>query len=183
MYYEEEQGSLFVPDSWYGKTSPERSAATEERILRRSSKKPSASRSQTRPMCLCLRGGGPGADASMMKWEDGALLGEFTTRSFGVSPSVAQESLLSQILEESPPLKYRLSAKACVGVLRRAKRRKRELPEILDAALRMQICAELLTRAQERGKEPLPVLERYTLESGLYLSRSEEESREVERAY
>ena len=164
MYYEEDQGSLFGPDSWCGKTYQEPSAATEAKTSRPSSKKPSGSRNQTRPLCLCLRGGGPGADASTMKWEDGALLGEYTTRSFGVSPSVERVSHLSQILEVSPLPKYRLSAKACVGVLRRAKRRKKELPPALETALREQICRELLERAAERGKEPCPVLARYIRE-------------------
>lgn len=126
-------------------------------------KKPSASRSQTRPLCLCLRGGGggPGADACTMKWEDGALLGEFTTRSFGASPSEGSESLLSQILEECAHPKYNLSARACIGVLRRAKRRGKDLPEILEAALKLQICRELSQRAAERGKWLAPFLVRY----------------------
>lgn len=160
MYEEEDQVSLFGPDSWSGKTSPEPSAATREKILPPSWKKPSVSRSQTRPLCLCLRGGGQGADACTMKWEDGALLGEFTTRSFGASPSVGRESLLSQILEECPHPKYRLSAKACVGILKRAKRRKKDLPQVVETALKTQICAELLNRAEEAGKIPLPVLVR-----------------------
>lgn len=156
-----EKLTLFGPDSWCGKTSREPSAATEGKTLPPSLKKPSASRSQTRPLCLCLRGGGPGADACTMKWEDGALLGEFTTRSFGASPSAGSESLLSQILEECPHPKYNLSARACIGVLRRAWRRGKELPEILEAALKLQICRELTQRAAERGKWPAPFLVRY----------------------
>ena len=57
------------------------------------------------------------------------------TRSFGECPSVARESRLSQILEDSPPQKYYLSAKACLGILRRAERRGKELPPELKAAL------------------------------------------------
>lgn len=106
-------------------------------------------------------GGGHGADASTMKWEDGALLGEFTMRSFGVSPSVENVSRLSQILEECPHPKYNLSARACVGVLRRAKRRGKKLPEVLEAALKLQICRELSQRAAERWKKPAPFLMRY----------------------
>lgn len=96
-----------------------------------------------------------------MKWEDGALLGEFTTRSFGASPSEGSESLLSQILEECAHPKYNLSARACIGVLRRAKRRGKDLPEILEAALKLQICRELSQRAAERGKWLAPFLVRY----------------------
>ena len=156
-----EQMTLFGPDSWCGKTSREHSAATAGKTLPPSLKKPSASRSQTRPLCLCLRGGGPGADACTMKWEDGALLGDYTTRSFGASPSVGSESRLSQILEECPHPKYNLSARACIGVLRRAKRRGKDLPAILELALKLQICRELYRRAAERGKEPAPFLVRY----------------------
>ena len=55
--------------------------------------------------------------------------------SFGECPSEERESRLSQILEETPPQKYCLSAKACAGILRRAERRGKELPEILKKAL------------------------------------------------
>lgn len=156
-----EQMTLFGPATWSGKTSKGLLVATEEKTLPLSSKKQFASRSQTRPLCLSLRGGGHGADASTMKWEDGQLLGEFTMRSFGASPSVENVSRLSQILEDCPHPKYNLSARACVGVLRRAKRRGKKLPEVLDAALKLQICRELLQRAAERGTEPVPFLVRY----------------------
>lgn len=161
MQSAEGQMTLFDRGSWCGKTSRERSAATAGKTLPPSLKKQSGSSSQTRPLCLCLRVAGHGADAYTMKWEDGPLLGEFTTRSFGASPSVENVSLLSQILEECPHPKYNLSARACVGVLRRAKRRGKELPEILDAALKLQICRELSRRAAERGAEPAPFLVRY----------------------
>jgi hypothetical protein len=52
-------------------------------------------------------------------------------------PSVVVESSLSRVLEtgELPPRFY-LSAKACAGILRRAERRGKKLPELLAAALR-----------------------------------------------
>jgi len=62
----------------------------------------------------------------------GALLGEYSTHSFGESPSVAVESHLSQILEAQPLPKYSLSAKACSGILRRAQRRGKTLPPLLQ---------------------------------------------------
>jgi hypothetical protein len=78
-------------------------------------------------------GNGQTLDAS---WEtDGLSLGEYTTRSFGECPSVAVESRLSQILEDTPHQKYFLSAKACAGILRRAEKRGKELPKILKEAL------------------------------------------------
>ena len=58
--------------------------------------------------------------------------------SFGESPNEERESLLSQILEERPHPKYCLSAKACQGILRRAEKRGKELPEMLKAALLKQ---------------------------------------------
>ena len=74
-----------------------------------------------------------------MKWEDdGAWLGECMTRNTGESPNAAVVSRLSQILEETPQAKYSLSAKACQGILRRAERRGKDLPETLKAVLLMQ---------------------------------------------
>jgi DNA (cytosine-5)-methyltransferase 1 len=45
---------------------------------------------------------------------------------------------LSQILEDNPHPKYYLSARACKGILERAKRRGKALPEVLEKALRAQ---------------------------------------------
>ena len=73
-----------------------------------------------------------------MIWADGALLGEYTTCSFGESPSEENVSRLSQILEASAPPRFSLSAKACEGILRRAERRGKVLPEQLEAALTAQ---------------------------------------------
>lgn len=60
------------------------------------------------------------------------------TRNIGVYPSAEKESQLSQILEEDVPERYRLSPKACRGILNRAARRGKELPEELKAALEAQ---------------------------------------------
>ena len=70
-----------------------------------------------------------------MNWENGALLGEYTQRSFGIYPREERESHLSQILEDSPLQKYYLSETACKGILRRSERRNKELPEELREAL------------------------------------------------
>jgi hypothetical protein len=66
---------------------------------------------------------------------DGPLPTAFSTLNFGECPSVVVESRLSQILEDTPPSKYFLSAKACAGILRRAMRRGKKLPPELEAAL------------------------------------------------
>lgn len=74
-----------------------------------------------------------------MKWEDdGAWLGECMMRNTGESPNAAVVSRLSQILEATPQEKYSLSAKACQGILRRAERRGKDLPEPLKTVLLMQ---------------------------------------------
>ena len=72
----------------------------------------------------------------------GLSLGELTMLNTGESPNVAVESRLSQILEVNAPEKYRLSAKACEGILRRAERRGKVLPEMLRIALEQTIARE-----------------------------------------
>lgn len=56
----------------------------------------------------------------------------------GVSPREEKESSLSQILQDDPPDKYYLTRKACLGILRRASERGKELPEKLKRALEIQ---------------------------------------------
>lgn len=56
----------------------------------------------------------------------------------GVSPREEKESFLSQILEASPQRKYYLTKTACLGILRRARERGKELPEQLKTALEIQ---------------------------------------------
>lgn len=124
---------------WYGKTCPEHSQATKGETSRQSSKRSSASQSRKPPILKCLKKAGTPGGATTMKWEDdGAWLGECMTRNTGESPNVAVVSRLSQILEETPQEKYSLSAKACQGILRRAERRGKDLPETLKAVLLMQ---------------------------------------------
>lgn len=123
------------PVGWSGKMSPELSAPTKERTLGQSSKKQSKSQSRKSPLFLSLRTDGQQPDASPMWEENGALLGAFSMLSFGECPSVENASHLSQILEASPHPKYSLSAKACLGIVRRAERRGKELPPLLKTAL------------------------------------------------
>ena len=147
----EGQVGWFGQDTWSGKTSPERSAVAtqKEQTSRPSSKRSSKSASQT-PVCQCVYqtedGQNPGAIT--LRMVNGALLGEFTTRSFGERPSTLMDecsdlehrngvsvSRLSQILEVYPPQKYCLSEKACQGILNRAEKRGKELPPELKKAL------------------------------------------------
>lgn len=131
-----EQVSLCDLGIWSGKMCPEHSAATKDATLPQSSKKSSASRSRKPPVLMCLqRDGQHGGDTTMRWAEDGAWLGECSMRNTGECPNDAVESRLSQILEETPQEKYYLTAKACAGILRRAKRRGKKLPELLERVL------------------------------------------------
>jgi site-specific DNA-cytosine methylase len=70
-------------------------------------------------------------------------------------PSAENASHLSQILEASPHPKYSLSAKACLGIVRRAEHRGKELPPLLKAALLNQ--AGLHSASKETAStEPTP---------------------------
>lgn len=133
------QVSLFDPDTSCGKTSPAHLAPTRGGTLRQSSKRSSASLSRKPPVLMRLqRGVRLGEDTTTAWVDDGAWLGECMTRNTGECPNVAAESRLSQILEETPPAKYSLTAKACLGILRRAERRGKDLPPLLKRVLLMQ---------------------------------------------
>ena len=83
----------------------------------------------------------PMANGQTQDWQNCLsvkLRGACLTLNIGESPSVARESFLSQILEDNAPEKYYLSEKACLGILRRAKERGKELPEELRIALERQ---------------------------------------------
>lgn len=133
----EGQMGLFDQDMPYGKMSQVHSAVTKGKTSELSSKSFAKSKMKE-PLFLDLRGvGGTLAGTS---WVTGIPLhGESSMHAFGEYPSVVEESGLSQILEEEVPLKYFLSAVACRGVLRRAEKRGKALPGILETALNQQI--------------------------------------------
>lgn len=62
----------------------------------------------------------------------------YLTLNCGEKPRVPNPTKLSEILEETADEKYRLSSKACQGILNRAERRGKELPKELKEALMMQ---------------------------------------------
>ena len=130
------QVSLFDQDSWCGKMFPEPCPQTKAKTSGASLKKRQGSPKKM-PLFLDLRkADGLTQEAS---WEmGGPLLGEYTMHSFGEFPREENASLLSQILEEEAHQKYSLSAKACQGILRRAEKRGKQLPEILQKALEAQ---------------------------------------------
>ena len=145
-YETEGQLTLFDLDTWSGKMSPELSAPQTARISGRCLKKPAEL--QTAPfLYLDLREGygcllGPYWD------RNSHLLGEYWTLNTGASPKDAKESSLSQILQDTPHPKYYLSKTACLGILRRAKKRDKELPPVLKKALEIQ--AGIRTVAEEQ---------------------------------
>lgn len=135
-----------------GKTWSEHSAATEEKTSTPCWKKLRVSQNQDF-LYLDCRKSGNGQKQEPLTVMGGLSLGELTTLRTGEKPSetavqemlsvwgphsVAEESRLSQILEVNPLPKYNLTAKACLGILRRAERRGKDLPERLKAVLLMQ---------------------------------------------
>lgn len=135
----EGQESLFGHGSPCGRTSPalSRPASRKGRTSGSSSKNSPASPTQP-PLFLDLRKGSGNLLGSY--WEtDGASPGVSWTRNTGECPSAAVESRLSAILEANPHSRYYLSAKACRGIMRRAERRGKAQPPILERALLWQI--------------------------------------------
>ena len=141
------QVPMFSPDIWFGKTSPEHSAATGERISGPCWKKLAGLQNQ--PFLFLDMRGGHGLSAELLSETDGAWLGELMTRNIGECPRDAAESRLSQILEDNPPSKYSLSPRACQGILTRSERRGKTLPKIFRFALERQAGIEMTVTLDE----------------------------------
>ena len=148
----EGQMSLFDLDIWSGKTCPEPSVQTKEKTSDVSLKKPRKS-SIKMPLFLDLRGGQSGHHQDAFWVMGGVLLGAYMMHSFGECPKEENVSRLSQILEGQPHPKYCLSAKACQGILNRAERRGKELPELLRKTLLRQSLSKSDQVNQEGAKE------------------------------
>lgn len=115
--------------SLFGKTLQEHSVAVMGVTF-----KPCWKKSQ-KPIFQCLQV----EDGQTPEWFEGAEYaspGDCSTLNIGASPSVASESTLSEVLEAIVPKKYYLSRTACKGILRRAARRGKVLPKILENALK-----------------------------------------------
>lgn len=110
-----------------GRTSPAHSVQTADLIL-----KPSSKKSCKSPFLYLNTAG---ATRDWLTVEEVKSRGASVTLNFGVSPSVAKESSLSQILQVDAPPKYSLSPKACEGILRRAKAHNKTLPPELERIL------------------------------------------------
>lgn len=150
-----------------GKTWSEPLAATKEKTSQPCWKKLRVSQNQDF-LYLDCRESGNGQKQEPSTVMGGLSLGELTTLRTGEKPSetavqemlsvwgphsVAEESRLSQILEVNPLPKYNLTAKACLGILRRAEQRGKDLPERLKAVLIRQSQG---ASPQERTEAPAP---------------------------
>lgn len=121
--------------SLFGKTCQERSAPTEEKISGPCWKNLPAWNNQTLQFLDLRVGGANGAKLEQSPETDGLWLGDSSMLNIGESPNEERESRLSWILEGNVPQKYYLSARACQGILTRASRRGKPLPEVLRQAL------------------------------------------------
>ena len=122
-------------DSLSGRTSPAHSAATRALIFDPCLKKLERAKFQYLQM-------GNGQTPEWQNCKSVKSHGASLTLNIGESPNAAVESFLSRILQPMTdvPEKYYLSRKACLGILRRAQERGKELPEELRIALEHQAC-------------------------------------------
>ena len=121
--------------SLFGKTYPEHSVPTEEKISEPCWKNLPAWNNQTLQFLDLRVGLADGAKLEQSPETDGLWLGGSSMLNIGEFPNAERESLLSWILEDNVPQKYYLSARACHGILTRASRRGKQLPELLKTAL------------------------------------------------
>lgn len=134
--------------SLFGKTCPERSVPTEEKISEPCWKNLPAWNNQTLQFLDLRVGGADGEKLEQSSETDGLWLGDSLMLNIGESPREESVSLLSQILEVNAPEKYYLSERACQGILNRASRRGKKLPDLLQMAL--------LEMIEWWGKTPTP---------------------------
>lgn len=173
------QVSLFDRDTWFGRTFLGLIVPTEERISPPCWKKLSASQNQPFLFLDC-RTSRSGQKPEECSATDGASHGERTTPNTGEfhsadgvsawwsiltdplqgisslnvseEPNLLVYTKLSQILEENPDPKYNRTPKACAGILRRAERRGKKLPEVLKAVLLMQSASGGDVKAEEKAR-------------------------------
>lgn len=139
MFYEDEQVSMFAPDSCAGKMSPAHSPAGSKREMTFGSSWRKHSELVYQEFMFLKITLGDGDILGQPYWEIlSPYVGESSTLNTGVCPRVVRGSSLWQILEPHPQRKYYLSRKACLGILRRARKRGKELPVTLKLALEMQ---------------------------------------------
>lgn len=146
-YYEGEQVSMFDQDGSSGRMSRARSRVERRRAKTSESFWRRYSESVSIPYQFLDLTPGHGDLLGEPYWEiRSPLRGEHLTLNTGESPRGVVESSLSQILEDSVPKKYYLTQTACLGILRRALRRGKELPIRLKLALELQSGLRQLTQ-------------------------------------
>lgn len=154
------QQQINILDSLFGKMYPEHSAPTTAKTSRQSSRRlPTLSEMPTILFLDLRRGGGNLLGAY---WDTvGALPGVCMTLNTGEFPSVVRESTLSQILDLNAPEKYSLSPRACAGILRRAEKRGKELPDMLRDALMEVVssCGETIADDPEEDADDFDAYE------------------------
>lgn len=121
--------------SLFGKTCPEHSVPTAARTSEPCWKNLPALHNQTFQFLDLRVGVADGAKPEQSPETDGLWLGDSLTLNIGEFPNAERESRLSWILEVNVPEKYYLSERACQGILTRASRRGKPLPEVLRQAL------------------------------------------------
>lgn len=138
-FNEDGQAFLFDLDSWFGRTSQAHSQAE----LRKEKTSGSSLRRLRElvgtPYLFIDLTPGHGDLLGEPYWElRSPWRGDVLMHNTGVSPRDAIASSLSQILEATVPPKYYLTHRACLGILRRAWTRGKELPNKLEQALKIQ---------------------------------------------
>lgn len=76
----------------------------------------------------------------------------YLTLNIGEKPRQLQKTKLSDLLEKNPDPKYDLSARACLGILNRARTRNKPLPKELEMALIAQSLSKNEPENQGGGK-------------------------------
>ena len=123
----------FVQLSLFGKMFPELSAVTGEKISEPCWKNLPGSQKQILAFLDLRKESGQRQD--ILPEITSALHGGPLMLQVGEFPREEIESRSSWILEDNVPQRYYLSARACEGILSRASRRGKALPEILRTAL------------------------------------------------
>ena len=140
IWNEDGQASLFAPDGCAGKTYPARSAQETPRGRISASSWRRSSELKAIPFMSLDLTPGHGNLLGESYWEmTSPLLGGSLMLNTGPAPLSAEDVFsLSQILQDDPLRKYYLSRTACLGILRRARERGKELPPQLKTALMAQ---------------------------------------------
>ena len=140
IWNEDGQASLFAPDGCAGRMCPARSAQGPPRGRISASSSRRSSELKAIPFMSLDLTPGHGNLLGESYWElVSPLPGGSSMLNTGPAPLSEEDVFsLSQILQDDPHRKYYLSRTACLGILRRARERGKELPPQLKIALMAQ---------------------------------------------